>query len=72
MSYVASIKTELESCANSEDLWSCLGAINLDRHNLLVFWESSWHSADEYYALCAGGNRGWLVYARGDDQLLIA
>ncbi|CAN9422398.1 unnamed protein product [Alternaria alternata] len=66
------MKTEPESCANSEDLWSCMGAIDLDRRNLLVFWESSWHSPDEYHALCAGGNRGWLVHARGDDQLLIA
>ena len=72
MSHVANMKTEPESCANSEDLWSCLGAIDLDRRNLLVFWESSWHSADEYHALCTGGNRGWLVHARGDDQLLIA
>ncbi|CAN9183713.1 unnamed protein product [Alternaria alternata] len=72
MSHVANMKTEPESCANSEDLWSCLGAIDLDRRNLLVFWESSWHSADEYDALCTGGNRGWLVHARGDDQLLIA
>jgi hypothetical protein len=72
MAFAANMKTEPGSCTTSEDLWSCLGAINLDRRNLLVFWESSWHSADEYHALCAIGNRGWLVHARGEDQLLIA
>ena len=72
MADIANMKAEPGSCATSEDMWSCLGAIYLDRKNLLVFWESSWHSADEYHALCTDGNRGWLVHARGEDQLLIA
>jgi hypothetical protein len=39
---------------------------------MLVFWESSWISANEYHALCQDGHQGWLIYARDEDQLLIA
>jgi hypothetical protein len=66
------MKTEPGSHAVDKDTWSCLGAISIDRLNMLVFWESSWLPAHEYYALRQDGHQGWLVHARGEDQLLIA
>jgi hypothetical protein len=66
------MKTEPGSHAIDNDTWSCLGAISIDRLNILVFWESSWLSAHEYHALRKDGHQGWLVHARGEDQLLIA
>ncbi|KAJ6280864.1 hypothetical protein J3E71DRAFT_177581 [Bipolaris maydis] len=72
MAQVANMKTESASCKTDEDMWSCLGAMNINQANLLVFWESSWHSAPEYRALNACGHKGWLVHARSDDMLLIA
>lgn len=72
MVQVANMKTEPVSRETDQDLWSCLGAININQANLLVFWESSWHSALEYHALNACGHKGWIVYARSEDKLLIA
>ncbi|KAI0626757.1 hypothetical protein TUN199_01311, partial [Pyrenophora tritici-repentis] len=66
------MKTEPGNQAIEEDAWSCLGAISIDRLNILVFWECSWLSADEYHALHQDGHQGWLVHTRGEDQLLIA
>jgi hypothetical protein len=66
------MKTEPKSYATEEDTWSCLGAIGIDRLHILVFWECSWLSADEYHTLHQDGHQGWLVHARGEDQLLIA
>jgi hypothetical protein len=66
------MKTQSGSPASEEDTWSCLGAISINRLDILVFWESSWLSAHEYHALRQDGHRGWLVHARGEDQLLIA
>ena len=72
MAHVPDMKTEPGNCAVSDDMWECLGAIDLNRRDLLVFWRTSWHSAEEYHALRADGNRGWLVHTRGEDQMLIA
>ena len=55
-----------------KDAWPCLGAISINPLNMLVFWESSWLSAHEYHTLRQDGHQGWLVDARGEDQLLIA
>lgn len=66
------MKTEPGSHTIEKDTWSCLGAISIDRLNILVFWECSWLSAHEYHALRQDGHQGWLVHARGEDQLLIA
>lgn len=66
------MKTEPENHTIEEDTWSCLGAVNIDRLNILVFWECSWISADKYHALHQAGHQGWLVHARGEDQLFIA
>lgn len=72
MAQAANMKTESVNCETDLEMWSCLGAININRADLLVFWESSWHSAPEYYALDACGHKGWLVHARSEDKLLIA
>jgi hypothetical protein len=64
--------TEPASHGIEEDTWGCLGAISIDRLNILVFWKSCWLSAHEYHALHEEGHQGWLVHARDDDQLLIA
>ncbi|KZM19291.1 hypothetical protein ST47_g9563 [Ascochyta rabiei] len=66
------MKTKPWSHAIEKDMWSCLGAISIDRLNMLVFWESSWLSSHEYHALRQDGHQGWLVHAQGEDQLLIA
>jgi hypothetical protein len=66
------MKTEPGSHVVDNDTWSCLGAISIDRLNILVFWKSSWLSAYEYHALRQDGHQGWLVHAQGEDQLLIA
>jgi len=66
------MKTEPGSHLVEKDTWSCLGAISIDRLHILVFWESSWLSAYEYHGLRQDGHQGWLVHARGEDQLLIA
>ncbi|KAJ5028945.1 hypothetical protein PSV08DRAFT_387769 [Bipolaris maydis] len=66
------MKPDSVSREANQDMWSCLGAIKINQANLLVFWESSWHSAPEYHALSASGHKGWLVHARSDDMLLIA
>ncbi|KAI1663333.1 hypothetical protein A1F97_08950 [Pyrenophora tritici-repentis] len=66
------MKTEPGSHTIDKDSWPCLGAISIDPLNMLVFWESSWLSAHEYHALRQDGHQGWLVHARGEDQLLIA
>lgn len=39
---------------------------------MLIFWESSWLSTREYHALRQDGNQGWLVHARGENELLIS
>ena len=64
--------TEPASHGIEEDTWGCLGAISIDRQNMLVFWQSCWLSAHKYHSLHEEGHQGWLVNARGDDQLLIA
>ncbi|EUC27185.1 hypothetical protein COCCADRAFT_42009 [Bipolaris zeicola 26-R-13] len=43
------MKTEPGSNATNEDVWPCLGAISIDRLNMLVFWESSWLSTHLLY-----------------------
>ncbi|KAJ6274153.1 hypothetical protein PSV08DRAFT_367829 [Bipolaris maydis] len=66
------MKTEPGSNTINEDAWPCLGAISIDRLNVLIFWESSWLSTREYHALRQDGNQGWLVHARGENELLIS
>ncbi|EUC40376.1 hypothetical protein COCMIDRAFT_41275 [Bipolaris oryzae ATCC 44560] len=66
------MKTEPGSNTSNKDAWPCLGAISINLLNILVFWESSWLSAHEYHALRQDGHQGWLVHARGEDQLLIS
>jgi hypothetical protein len=66
------MKTEPGSHTIDKDAWPCLGAISIEPLNMLVFWESSWLSAHEYHTLRQDGHQGWLVHARGEDQLLIA
>lgn len=66
------METKSVSCETDEDMWPCLGAININQAKLLVFWKSSWHSTSEYHELNACGHKGWLVHARDKDNLLIA
>ncbi|KAJ6194077.1 hypothetical protein J3E72DRAFT_200154, partial [Bipolaris maydis] len=66
------MKIEPKSNTSNEDAWPCLGAISIDRLNMLVFWESSWLSAREYHVLRQDGHHRWLVHARGEDELLIS
>lgn len=66
------MKTEPGSNTINQDAWPCLGAISIDRLNVLIFWESSWLSTREYHALRQDGNQGWLVHARGENELLIS
>ncbi|XP_014551489.1 hypothetical protein COCVIDRAFT_42201 [Bipolaris victoriae FI3] len=66
------MKTEPESNITNDDAWPCLGAISINPLYMLVFWESSWLSTREYHALHQHGHQGWLVHARGEDELLIS
>jgi hypothetical protein len=52
------MKTEPKSYATGEDTWSCLGAIGIDHLHILVFWECSWLSADEFHTLHQDGHQG--------------
>lgn len=54
------------------DIWPCLGRLIYDLQTVMVFWECTWHSEQEYQMLCRAGYGGWIVCGKGQDQLLIA
>lgn len=54
------------------DMWPCLGRLVYDLQTLMVFWECTWHSEQEYKTLRRTGHGGWIVCREGQDQFLVA
>lgn len=60
------------SLAAGGDMWPCLGRLIYDLQTVMVFWECTWHSEQEYRTLRGTGHAGWIVCGDGQEKLLIA